>query len=150
VAEALTLIDGNNPQRWNRYAYVDNNPLSFIDPDGRSKQDLVYRLLKEILSKDGKIAGFIETRFLSKEGALAARAAEKNIVTKAHDLKTAEKGAQEIETAVYGSSGTVHHPAGFHENATGHFQQKSDKIWGHTFYKSLTAIVVGRFHAVAG
>lgn len=25
----------NNPQRWNRYAYSLNNPLKYIDPDGR-------------------------------------------------------------------------------------------------------------------
>jgi RHS repeat-associated protein len=30
----LGAVDPNNPQSWNRYAYVLNNPLSAIDPDG--------------------------------------------------------------------------------------------------------------------
>ena len=29
-----------DPQRWNRYAYVRNNPLRYIDPDGRDIWDL--------------------------------------------------------------------------------------------------------------
>ena len=27
----------DNPQSWNRYSYTDNNPLAFVDPDGREK-----------------------------------------------------------------------------------------------------------------
>jgi RHS repeat-associated protein len=35
------LID---PQKWNRYAYVRNNPLRYIDPDGRYGIDVHYYL----------------------------------------------------------------------------------------------------------
>ena len=34
-----------DPQRWNRYAYVRNNPLKYVDPDGRKPEDRVRAAL---------------------------------------------------------------------------------------------------------
>jgi len=30
----LAAVDSGNPQTWNRYAYVNNNPTNYIDPSG--------------------------------------------------------------------------------------------------------------------
>jgi RHS repeat-associated protein len=32
-----------NPQKWNKYNYVLNNPLSMFDPDGQQEMTIVYR-----------------------------------------------------------------------------------------------------------
>jgi RHS repeat-associated protein len=37
-----------NPQRWNRYAYVLNNPLRNVDPDGRDTVDLAIGFVQGI------------------------------------------------------------------------------------------------------
>lgn len=41
VDPELNLKDAlADPQRWNRYAYVTNNPLRYIDPDGRDRMGM--------------------------------------------------------------------------------------------------------------
>jgi RHS repeat-associated protein len=33
----MSAVDPTNPQTWNRYAYVGNNPLAYIDPSGMNE-----------------------------------------------------------------------------------------------------------------
>jgi RHS repeat-associated protein len=48
---AFVLSDTlQNPQRWNKYAYVSNNPMRKIDPDGRWERDVHYDLTR-VLAK---------------------------------------------------------------------------------------------------
>lgn len=38
-------FSGSNPVSFNRYAYANNNPFSFFDPDGRESREALYRQL---------------------------------------------------------------------------------------------------------
>jgi len=42
------------PQLWNRYVYVSNNPLRKVDPDGRWERDVHYELTRALAA----VAGF--------------------------------------------------------------------------------------------
>lgn len=48
------LVD---PQRWNRYAYALNNPLRFVDPDGRQALDANVQKMLELLKTPRTLAG---------------------------------------------------------------------------------------------
>jgi RHS repeat-associated protein len=64
------------PQRWNLYSYSSNNPLAFIDPDGKEVQVLDDEALKRILSTLPKeLQSFVQ---LDKSGFI-----NKDIINKA-------------------------------------------------------------------
>ena len=42
-----------NPQLWNKYAYVSNNPLRKVDPDGRWERDVHYELTRILAEAAG-------------------------------------------------------------------------------------------------
>jgi hypothetical protein len=51
VDPVVTLAENlADPQRWNRYAYVRNNPLRYTDPDGREIQTLDALALERVRS----------------------------------------------------------------------------------------------------
>ncbi|MGN6187155.1 MAG: RHS repeat domain-containing protein [Thermoanaerobaculia bacterium] len=65
------------PQMWNRYAYVRNNPISALDPDGRSEFRLDNQLGREqlaVVSGQMSMDKYLEIQRVRFEGANAASA----------------------------------------------------------------------------
>jgi RHS repeat-associated protein len=60
-----TLLSANrlNPQTWNRYSYVTNRPLGFVDPFGLWKHRV-----EAVKDKDGKIKEYVVMFYKSKPG----------------------------------------------------------------------------------
>jgi RHS repeat-associated protein len=59
--DPLMTLEENlfDPQRWNRYSYVRNNPLRYTDPDGRTLVKLGITLAK-IVYKGGDVYSTVE------------------------------------------------------------------------------------------
>jgi RHS repeat-associated protein len=70
TVDPLTNIDAalTDPQRWNRYAYARNNPLVFIDPDGKELYRVITPWERELM----RMAGAIRDRVASALGADSA------------------------------------------------------------------------------
>jgi RHS repeat-associated protein len=61
VDPAMTLQENLiDPQRWNRYAYVRNNPLRYVDPDGRMPVSAMVKALEEAAKRVARQAAVRE------------------------------------------------------------------------------------------
>jgi RHS repeat-associated protein len=72
IKEAL-----HEPQLWNRYSYVTNNPLKFTDPDGRYRTFYKEKpMTAENLAMDESTPAVVKGAFYAQGALLAAGAAE--------------------------------------------------------------------------
>ena len=113
VDPVLDSADPTNPQSWNRYAYTFNNPLKYVDPDGREVRVANERALGLILAT---LPDYLQSHITAENGVLSVASVT---TTNANFLNLAELVSSNliIEVAVAASAPGVDLPfdnEGFH------------------------------------
>jgi RHS repeat-associated protein len=116
----------DNLHSFNRYAYANDNPYRFVDPDGQeSKVAWLVRLAGTSMKKVAR---------LTQEQAVRARRAEQNVVADRRQI------ARQIEEAADNGQGNVikHAAHELKDGSKGLPHYQSDRLKGHTFWGTLS------------
>lgn len=122
-------VSESNPHSFNRYAYANNNPYTFVDPDGRASK--IASLVK-LVGSNMKVLGR-----LTKEQAVLVRKQGGNI------LGDTKQAASQIEKAAAGNKTTIKHKGHtLKDGSTGspHFQ--TEGVTGHAFWGSVGSALI--------
>jgi RHS repeat-associated protein len=128
-------VGGNpaTPQSWNRYAYVEGNPLAYLDPDGLGKLGTFAKIVDFTASGARKIVA----RLSSREAAKAAQRA-------GEDLRLPNrKGAEELARELGGGRPPIHE-LGKGKGQYPHYHP-ADRSGGHIFYGIAGALTLSHY-----
>ena len=122
-----------DPQSWNLYAYVTNNPLKFVDDTGRGKVSVFYKVITKVLSKEGR-----EILYKQVTNIRLSRDEAKLLFQQGGDVFGSKKAAKSI--AGKGAIEDAAHSGGLGDKLS-HFHD-AERSGGHAFFDGGAAVII--------
>lgn len=122
----------------NWYAYVENDPVDLVDPDGLAAIKAV-----KLLVRAGRILGFTPAAKIPFKVAVKLRKAGKNVCVVGKNEKKVQRLARKIEeTANKDKGDLIHHPKDAHRRSGNQPHFQTNGVRGHTWYQVVSAFAV--------
>lgn len=125
--------DPADPQSWNLYSYVGNNPLSFVDDDGRGKIGAFYKVILRPIIRNG-----MEVMYRKTTNSRVSRDEARRLLRKQGQNISAPGKKSARNAAGKGAKGHGAHGRGAGEDGP-HFHT-ADHNGGHAFYDAAPII----------